>query len=362
MLGAGAARVAAAVADGPAAGLPGRGRAADARRAAARLRAAGAGARDQRGDDPAADPARLRGRRRRRAAAAAARWSIISGEEAPALAFARANIDAWERAARDGGLDAIVVNASGCGTMVKDYGFLLRDDPAYAEKAARIAALARDVTEVVAALGLHADGRDAAHGLRVAYHSACSLQHGQRIAPRAEGAARRGRASRSVDVPEGHLCCGSAGTYNLLQPELAERAARAQARQYRADRRRRRRRRQYRLHHPARRRRAAAGRAYGRAARLGDRRAYAPRTLAGRAAGAPRAGSAATAPARQAPIAVGHNTSRANRRAEQGPLAGRAEIDIGDRQRQLPEQRADAHRRRAAPGSARARNWSGCAG
>jgi glycolate oxidase iron-sulfur subunit len=142
------------------------------------------------------------------------------GEGAPARALARANIDAWEGAAASGGLDAVVVNASGCGTMVKDYGFLLRDDPAYAEKAARIAGLARDITEVVALLGLMPPVECAVPALRVAYHSACSLQHGQRVErePRALLAAV---GFTVVEVQEGHLCCGSAGTYNLLQPELA---------------------------------------------------------------------------------------------------------------------------------------------
>jgi glycolate oxidase iron-sulfur subunit len=140
------------------------------------------------------------------------------GDETPALALARANIDAWQTAREGGGLDAIVANASGCGTMLKDYGFLLREDPAYAEKAAEIAALARDVSEVVAELGLRSSG--AVRGLRVAYHSACSLQHGQQIQgePKALLAAA---GFEVVEVPEGHLCCGSAGTYNLLQPELA---------------------------------------------------------------------------------------------------------------------------------------------
>ncbi|HEV2334379.1 MAG TPA: glycolate oxidase subunit GlcF [Stellaceae bacterium] len=142
------------------------------------------------------------------------------GDEAPALAYARANIDAWERLRAAGGLDAIVANASGCGTMVKDYGFLLRTDPGYADKAARIAALARDVTETVAALGLRPPVADGVGGLRVAYHSACSLQHGQHVdrEPRALLAAA---GFAVAEVPEGHLCCGSAGTYNLLQPELA---------------------------------------------------------------------------------------------------------------------------------------------
>jgi glycolate oxidase iron-sulfur subunit len=141
------------------------------------------------------------------------------GDESPALALARANIDAWERAQTEDGLDAVVANASGCGTMLKDYGFLLRGDPAYAEKAARVAALARDVSEVAAALGLNPAEGDAT-ALRVAYHSACSLQHGQGL----EGEPKALLAAAGfavVDVPEGHLCCGSAGTYNLLQPELA---------------------------------------------------------------------------------------------------------------------------------------------
>jgi glycolate oxidase iron-sulfur subunit len=104
--------------------------------------------------------------------------------------------------------------------MVKDYGFLLRKDPSYAEKAARIAGLARDITEVVALLGLKPPVEGANPALRVAYHSACSLQHGQRVErePRALLAAA---GFAVVEVPEGHLCCGSAGTYNLLQPKLA---------------------------------------------------------------------------------------------------------------------------------------------
>jgi glycolate oxidase iron-sulfur subunit len=142
------------------------------------------------------------------------------GQAAPALALARANIDAWEGALAAGGLDAIVVNASGCGTMVKDYGFLLRSDPVYAEKAARIAALARDISEILDSLGLRQSFEGAVPALRVAYHSACSLQHGQGVEREPRGLlAAAGFAV--VEVPEGHLCCGSAGTYNLLQPELA---------------------------------------------------------------------------------------------------------------------------------------------
>ncbi len=141
------------------------------------------------------------------------------GQEAAALAFAKANIDAWEREDAGTGLDAIVVNASGCGTTVKDYGFMLREDPAYAGKAARISALARDVSEVAAALGIERR-TEAGRGLRVAYHSACSLQHGQKL-HREPKALLAAAGYETVDIPEAHLCCGSAGTYNLLQPELA---------------------------------------------------------------------------------------------------------------------------------------------
>ena len=142
------------------------------------------------------------------------------GQERAALAFARANIDAWERERAAGGLDAVVINASGCGTMVKDYGFTLRDDPSYAEKAVLIAGLARDVSEIAAGLALRAPPDHPGRDLRVAYHSACSLQHGQRIhaGPKALLAAA---GFEPLDVPEGHLCCGSAGTYNLLQSEIA---------------------------------------------------------------------------------------------------------------------------------------------
>jgi glycolate oxidase iron-sulfur subunit len=135
-----------------------------------------------------------------------------------ALGDVRANVDAWMAEADRDGLDAIVVNASGCGTMVKDYGYMLRADPAYAEKARQVSALAKDVSEVLQELGLRPPAIEV--GRRVAYHSACSLQHGQRIhAGPKELLQRAGFAV--MDVPEGHLCCGSAGTYNMLQPELA---------------------------------------------------------------------------------------------------------------------------------------------
>ncbi len=134
------------------------------------------------------------------------------------LAFARKNILAWSHAMASGGLDAVVINASGCGTTVKDYGFMFRDDPELADKAAEISSLARDITELMSEIGLMAPVN--ATGRRVAYHSACSLQHGQKI--RNEPKQLLKDAGFIVlDPPEGHLCCGSAGTYNLLQPEIA---------------------------------------------------------------------------------------------------------------------------------------------
>ncbi len=133
-------------------------------------------------------------------------------------AYVKANVDAWVAEAERGRLDAIVVNASGCGTMIKDYGFLLRTDPDYAGQAARVSALAKDISEVMTELGLMPPSR--VTGQRVAYHAACSLQHGQRI--RNEPIELLKRAGFLVlDVPEGHLCCGSAGAYNMLQPQIA---------------------------------------------------------------------------------------------------------------------------------------------
>jgi len=140
------------------------------------------------------------------------------GKAEASHAAARANIDAWTREIDGAGLDAIIVNTSGCGTTLKDYGFMLRADAADAAKAAAVSALAKDVSEVMAELGLGAV--PAPSGLTVAYHAACSLQHGQQI--RTEPKALLAAAGFTVkDVPEAHLCCGSAGTYNLLQPEIA---------------------------------------------------------------------------------------------------------------------------------------------
>jgi glycolate oxidase iron-sulfur subunit len=143
------------------------------------------------------------------------------GREDEALAQARANIDAWmAEVDRPGGLDAIVITASGCGTTVKDYGFMLRGDGAYAERAAKVAALAKDIVEYLAGLPLQPSNAGA--GLAIAYHAACSLQHGQKVTRAPQDILDRlGFAVK--EIPEGHLCCGSAGTYNILQPDIARR-------------------------------------------------------------------------------------------------------------------------------------------
>ena len=133
---------------------------------------------------------------------------------------ARANILAWTREIANGGLDAIVINASGCGTTVKDYGFMFRNDPELAEPARIVSSITRDVTELMSEIGLQAPINST--GRRVAYHSACSLQHGQQIREQPKQLLKEA-GFIVLDPPEGHLCCGSAGTYNLLQPEIARR-------------------------------------------------------------------------------------------------------------------------------------------
>lgn len=136
------------------------------------------------------------------------------GKEADALARARQMVDAWS-AAR---VDRVIITASGCGTTIKDYGHMLRLDPAYREKAERVSAMARDITEFLVEIDLPKVSPP--KPLRIAYHSACSMQHGQKI--KTEPRRLLENAGFSVsDVPEGHLCCGSAGTYNILQPDIA---------------------------------------------------------------------------------------------------------------------------------------------
>ena len=130
---------------------------------------------------------------------------------------AEANIRAWIAEADGEGLDAIIINTSGCGTTVKDYGYMFRHDAALAADAKRVSDLTRDISEFMAELGL---GDCAAPKLRVAYHAACSLQHGQKVT-RAPKDLLKAAGFEVVEPAEGHLCCGSAGTYNLLQPEIS---------------------------------------------------------------------------------------------------------------------------------------------
>jgi glycolate oxidase iron-sulfur subunit len=139
------------------------------------------------------------------------------GREEAALASVRNNVDVWTREIDKGGLDAIVITASGCGTTIKDYGHMLARDPAYAAKAARVAALAKDITEYLATLDLP---QLPPNGRTVTYHSACSMQHGQKITMLPKQLLQKA-GYRVKEPAEGHLCCGSAGTYNMLQPEIS---------------------------------------------------------------------------------------------------------------------------------------------
>ncbi|RZN30662.1 glycolate oxidase subunit GlcF [Bradyrhizobium sp. Leo121] len=142
------------------------------------------------------------------------------GQDGDALARARANITAWGREAEQRGLDAILVTTSGCGTVIKDYGFMLREDREFAAPAAKVSALAKDITEYLA--GIELDPPRLEDEVTIAYHSACSLQHGQKITGLPKVLlSKNGFVVK--DVPESHLCCGSAGTYNILQPDIAMR-------------------------------------------------------------------------------------------------------------------------------------------
>jgi glycolate oxidase iron-sulfur subunit len=143
------------------------------------------------------------------------------GRHADAMDAARAAIAGWHREIEAGGLDAIIVNTSGCGTTVKDYGHMFRTEPEpWRGRAQAVSARAQDITEFLSGFG-YAPSRPAP-GLRVAYHSACSLQHGQRVTEAPKVLLRR--AGFTVAEPaEPHICCGSAGIYNIVQPEIAGR-------------------------------------------------------------------------------------------------------------------------------------------
>ncbi len=141
------------------------------------------------------------------------------GKEAAGRAHAQRTIEAWARAMQDAPIDAIIINASGCGTTVKDYGHMFADAHSdLAAKAAWVSDIAVDITEFLDRISVGAPERWSS--LRVAYHSACSLQHGQKVIDPPRNLLRKAGFA-ITEVPEGHICCGSAGTYNMLQPELS---------------------------------------------------------------------------------------------------------------------------------------------
>ncbi len=140
------------------------------------------------------------------------------GKEAEAHTFVKRNIDAWSKIIERETIDAVIINASGCGTTVKDYGYMMKGVDGYAERAVRISALTKDIAEFLADFDVGPSKRWS--NIRVAYHSACSMQHGQRITDEPKLLLKKAGFT-VLDVPESHICCGSAGVYNILQPELA---------------------------------------------------------------------------------------------------------------------------------------------
>jgi len=140
---------------------------------------------------------------------------VHSGVEEQALEFARKTIDVFERA----GVDTVVINAAGCGSTMKEYGYMLRDDPRYAERARTFAAKCKDVSEVLAEL----EPRAVRHPLplRIAYHDSCHLQHAQGVRMQPRQVLRTIPQLELLEVPDAAICCGSAGIYNLVQPEAA---------------------------------------------------------------------------------------------------------------------------------------------
>lgn len=140
------------------------------------------------------------------------------GRESEAVIAAKRNVDAWSAAAREKPVDAVLVNASGCGTVVKDYAHLLQHDEGYRERAEELAAISLDITEFLSQITLRAP--EIWTGLTIAYHSACSMQHGQRITVQPRALLRQAGFT-VTEIPEGHICCGSAGAYNILQSKIA---------------------------------------------------------------------------------------------------------------------------------------------
>ena len=140
------------------------------------------------------------------------------GERKRSRKLMQRNIEVWHNEVAENGLDAIVLNTSGCGTAIREYDYIFRHDPKLAVKAKTVTALVRDVAEVVAELGLGEASK--ASKLKVAYHDACSLQHGVQVKTQPRQLLKDAGFD-VIEVPEAHICCGSAGTYNMLQPELA---------------------------------------------------------------------------------------------------------------------------------------------
>lgn len=145
--------------------------------------------------------------------------NLHMGKLEAAKNFARQNVRVWSRELNENGLDAVIINASGCGTTIKDYGHLLSDDPELSEKAKSLAGLALDITEWLEKIGLP-EPQDPKR-YKIAYHDACSLRNAQKVTSPPRKLLKKAGFEVS-DVPEGHFCCGSAGTYNLLQPEIAK--------------------------------------------------------------------------------------------------------------------------------------------
>jgi glycolate oxidase iron-sulfur subunit len=150
--------------------------------------------------------------------------SFHGGREAEAQAYARRLIDSFEAA----DVDTIAINAAGCGSTIKEYGYLLRDDPAYAERAHAFAAKVRDVTELLAELEPVATRHPLP--LRVAYHDACHLSHAQGVRAQPRAILRGIPQLELLEIPESEICCGSAGTYNLTEPEPARQLGERKAR------------------------------------------------------------------------------------------------------------------------------------
>ena len=149
----------------------------------------------------------------------AVKYHLADG--AGGLAQMRANVDAWWPHIERGTVEAIVINASGCGAMVKDYGHLLRHEPRHAERAARVSAMARDVSELLPELVAALRGRVRPPAEVLAWHAPCSLQHGQQLRGGVEQHLGELGFKLRPAAQEAHLCCGSAGTYSVLQPELS---------------------------------------------------------------------------------------------------------------------------------------------